>query len=216
MSRRREQGLKADWRDALAALRSPSLPSVLALGLILFAIFCSWIAAAQLLYVHIYGPDAPAAAIPFLSNVITTSRGWLLTLAGGAIGFLFAALALCLSVISFPMMLDRDVGVIPAIAASLRLARESPVAVALWGLIVAVALVVASLPLFVGLAVAIPTLGHATWRLYRRAIAQDRGRLGFGQRYDRLGLDARADATVRDGDVHAPLGRPREPRKLKN
>jgi hypothetical protein len=113
------------------------------------------------------------------------------------------------------MMLDLDAGVIPAIAASLRLACEGPAAVAL-GLIVAVALVVASLPLFVGLAVAIPTLGHATWRLYRRAIARDRSGRGFGQRYDRLGLDIRADATVRNGDVHAPLGRPQEPRKLKN
>jgi len=87
----------------------------------------------------------------------------------------FAALALCLTVISFPLMLDRDVGLIPAAAASLRLSRECPIAVALWGLIVAAALVVASLPLFVGLAVAMPTLGHATWRFYRRAVERDRG-----------------------------------------
>ncbi len=173
MSRRREQGLEADWRDAFAVVRSPALPSILALGLLLFAIFAAWIGAAQLLYVHIYGPDPPAAAIPFFRDALTTTRGWLLVVTGGSIGFCFAALALCLSVISIPLMLNRDIGLVPAIGASLRLSRECPMAVALWGLIVAAALVVASLPLFIGLAVAMPTLGHSTWRLYRRAVERE-------------------------------------------
>ena len=173
MSRRREQGLEADWRDAFAVLRSPALPSILALGLLLFAIFAAWIGAVQLLYVHIYGPDPPAAAIPFFRDVLMTSRGWLLVVTGGSIGFCFAALALCLSVISFPLMLDRDIGLVLTIGASLRLSRECPMVVALWGLIVAAALVVASLPLFIGLAVAVPTLGHSTWRLYRRAVERE-------------------------------------------
>ena len=170
MSRRRERGLAASWSDSFAALRSPALPSILALGLLLFAIFLVWIGAAQFLYVRIYGPDPPAAAIPFFRDVLTTGRGWLLIVMGGSIGFCFAALALSISVISFPLMLDRDVGLVPAIAASLRFSRQSPSAVGLWGLIVAATLVVASLPLFIGLAVAMPTLGHATWRLYRRAV----------------------------------------------
>ncbi len=70
-------------------------------------------------------------------------------------------------------MLDRNVGLISAVAASLRVSRENPVAVALWGLLVALALVVGSLPLFVGLAVVMPVLSHSTWRFYRRAIERD-------------------------------------------
>ena len=173
MSRRRELGLETSWRDCFATLRSPALPSILALGLLLLAIFVAWIGAAQLVYVHIYSADPPAAAIPFLRDVVTTGRGWLLIAVGGAIGFCFAVLALCLSVISFPLMLERDVGLVPAIGASLRLARENPAAVALWGAIVAASLVVASIPLFIGLAVAMPALGHATWRLYRRAVERE-------------------------------------------
>jgi uncharacterized membrane protein len=173
MSRRREQGLEADLRDIFAVAHSPALSSVLALSLLLFAIFAAWIGAAQLLYVRIYGPDPPAAIIPFFHDVLATSRGWLLIGLGGLIGSCFAALALCLSVISFPLMLDRDVGLVSAIRASLRLSRQCPIAVALWGLIVAAALVIASIPLFVGLAVAMPTLGHATWRLYRRVVELD-------------------------------------------
>jgi uncharacterized membrane protein len=173
MSRRRELGRPATWRDGFAVLRSPALPSVLALGLLLLALFAVWIAAAQLIYVLIYGPNPPAAVIAFLRDVLTSGRGWLLIVVGGLVGFCFAALALCISVISFPLMLDRDVGVVRAIGASLRTARENPLTVALWGLIVAAALVLGSAPLFFGLAVVMPVLGHATWRFYRRAIERD-------------------------------------------
>jgi uncharacterized membrane protein len=176
MSRRRERGLPVRWRDAFGVLGSPASPSILAFGLLLFAIFAAWIVAAQLLYVWLYGPNPPTAAIPFLRDVLTTGRGWTLIVVGGFVGFCFAALALCLSVVSIPLMLDRDVGLVPAIDASLRLTRANPLAVALWGLIVAVALVLGSLPLFFGLAVAMPVLGHATWRFYRKAIERDPAR----------------------------------------
>jgi uncharacterized membrane protein len=173
MSRRREQGLVATWLDAFVVLRSPALPSILALGFLLFVIFAAWIETAQFLYLQIYGPVPPTGAISFLQDVLSTGRGWLLICLGGTIGFCFAALALCLSVVSFPLMLDRDVGLVPAIGASLRASRENPIAIALWGFIVATALVVGSLPLFIGLAVVMPVLGHATWRLYRRVIERE-------------------------------------------
>jgi uncharacterized membrane protein len=159
MSRRRELGLDASWRDAFAAMRSPALPSILALALLLLAISAAWIAAAQILYVCLFGPQPPAAAIPFLRDVLTSGRGCLLVVLGGAVGSCFAAAALSISIISLPLMLDRDVGLVPAIGASLKLSRERPAAVAL--------------TLFVGLAVVMPALGHSTWRLYRRAVQRE-------------------------------------------
>ncbi len=173
MSRRRERGLAVRGRDAFAVFRSPALPSILAFGLLLLAIFAAWIYAAELIYGWLYGPNPPAAALPFLTDVMTTDRGWLLIVVGGLVGFCFAALALCISVVSFPLMLDRDIGLVPALEASLRVTRANPLAVALWGLIVAAALFLGSLPLFTGLAVIMPVLGHATWRLYRKAIERD-------------------------------------------
>ncbi len=173
LSRRREAGLAASWRDAFAVFRSPALPSVIMLGLFLLALFALWIGTAQYLYTALYGPKPPAAAGPFLQDVLTTSRGWTLIVVGCAVGFCFAALSLMISVVSFPLMLDRDVGLAPAIVASTRLTRDNPGPVALWGAIVAAALVLGSLPLFIGLAVVMPVLGHATWRLYRRAVARD-------------------------------------------
>ena len=173
LSRRREAGLKASWRDAFAVFRSPALPSVIMLGLFLLALFALWIGTAQYLYTWLYGPKAPAAAAPFLHDVLTTSRGWTLIVVGCAVGFCFAAVSLMISVVAFPLMLDRDVGLAPAIVASTRLTRDNPGPVALWGALVVAALVVGSLPLFIGLAVVMPILGHATWRLYRRAVERD-------------------------------------------
>ena len=173
MSRRRERGLAVRGRDAFTVVRSPALPSILAFGLILLAIFAAWIFAAELIYVWLYGPNPPAAASSFFREVLTTGRGRTLIVVGVLVGFCFAALALAVSVVSFPLMLDRDVGLVPALDASLRVTRANPLAVAFWGLIVAVALVLGSLPLFFGLAVVLPVLGHATWRLYRKAIERD-------------------------------------------
>ena len=173
MSRRRERGLAVRGRDAFTVLRSPALPSILAFGLILLAIFAAWMFAAELIYVWLYGPNPPAAVGAFLHGVLATGRGHTLIVVGVLVGFCFAALTLAISVVSFPLMLDRDLGLVPALETSWRVTRANPLAVALWGLIVAVALVLGSLPLFFGLAVVMPVLGHATWRLYRKAIERD-------------------------------------------
>ena len=92
---------------------------------------------------------------------------------GCGVGFLFAVVALCISVVSFPLMLDRHAGAADAMVTSLRAVARNPVPMAAWGLIVAALLVLGSLPLFLGLAVVIPLLGHATWHLYRKVIAPD-------------------------------------------
>jgi uncharacterized membrane protein len=173
MSRRRELGMEVKPTDAFIVATSPALPSIAVLGLALVAVFAAWIASAEALYVWLYGPKAPASAGEFLRDVLTTERGhWLVGL-GGAIGFAFAAVVLCATIIAFPLMLDRDVGLAPAVATSLRVSWRNPVAVATWGAIVAGLLILGALPLFIGLAVVMPVLGHGSWRFYRRAVERD-------------------------------------------
>ncbi|WBU27876.1 DUF2189 domain-containing protein [Rhodopseudomonas palustris] len=170
LSRRRELGQPASASDALAVLRSPSLGAMLGLGAILLALFLVWIAAAQAIYVSLFG-YAPAAAIPdFVRRVLTTPEGWSLMLIGCGVGFLFALAALCLSVVAFPMMLDRHAGISDAMATSLRVVAVNPLPISAWGTIVVVLLVIGSIPAFLGLAVVVPLLGHATWHLYRKVV----------------------------------------------
>ena len=173
LSRRRELGQEASAWDAIEVLRSPSFGAMLGLGTLLLALFVTWVATAQSIYVAAFG-YVPAADIPdFAERVLTTPQGWWLILVGCGAGFLFALVALCVSVVSFPLMLDRHAGVIDSVVTSLRAVAKNPLPMAAWGLIVALLLVAGSLPLFLGLAVVIPLLGHATWHLYRKVIAPD-------------------------------------------
>lgn len=170
MSRRREAGLDTSWKHAFDVLRSPSMPAIIGLALVLTAIFLCWLAAAHWLY-HFVGMGAPKSPTHFIADVFTTSPGHTLIVMGSGLGLLFAALVLTLSVVSFPMLLDQDVGITAAVATSVRAVLVNPVTMALWGLIVVILLAVGSVPFFLGLAVVMPVLGHATWHLYRCLVA---------------------------------------------
>ncbi len=170
MSRRREQGGDVRWVDAFGVLRAPSIGSIMLLGLMLIALFLLWLVVAQIIYVVTLGPLPPVSVASFLGDVFTTSAGWTMIVVGIGVGFLFALLALAVSVVSFPLLLDRNVGIGIAVSTSVRAVTANPGVMALWGLIIACGLVLGSLPLFVGLVVVLPVLGHATWHLYRRVV----------------------------------------------
>lgn len=171
MSRRREQGKATDWGAALSRLTGPVLGPVLTLGFLLVAIFFFWLFAAHLIWAATLGPETYSSLFALLRDTFTTSAGWTMMLVGLAVGLIFAAVVLCLSLVSFPLLIDRPVGVPVALATSFAVARRNPRATALWGLIVAVLLLLGTIPLFAGLIVVLPILGHATWHLYRRAVA---------------------------------------------
>jgi uncharacterized membrane protein len=170
MSRRREQGETVRWVDAFGVLRAPSIGSIALLGLLLVGIFLLWLVAAQVIYTATLGPEAPASAAAFLRDAISTKAGWAMGVIGVGVGFLFAVLVLAISVVSFPLLLDRNVGIDTAVWTSMRVVAMNPGVIAVWGTIVVAALVVGAVPALIGLAVVMPVLGHATWHLYRRAV----------------------------------------------
>jgi uncharacterized membrane protein len=171
MSRRRERGEEISWADAFGVLRSPALGSIVVLGLVLLVIFALWLQAAYTIYQATLGPEPPSSVGSFLRDVFTTGAGWAMILVGCGVGFLFAALVLTMSVVSFPLLLDRDVGLYTAVATSVLATVTNPVPIALWGLIVAGGLVLGSLPALLGLIFVMPVLGHGTWHLYRKVVA---------------------------------------------
>jgi len=173
LSRRRERGEEPSAWDALDVLRSPSFGAMLGLGTLLLALFVTWVATAQAIYVAVFGYGGATSFDEFIRRVLTTPQGWWLIGVGCGVGFLFALVALCIAVVSFPLMLDRNAGALEAMVTSLRVVGRNPLTMAAWGLIVAGLLVVGSVPLFLGLTVVIPVLGHATWHLYREAVAID-------------------------------------------
>jgi uncharacterized membrane protein len=171
MSRRREHGLAVKWPDALSVVRSPSIGAIAALGLILVIVFLIWQLVAAAIYSATIGPVAPTSVGGFLHTLLLTGPGWALIGTGIGVGFVFALVVFAISVISFPVLLDRHVHVMTAMRTSLRAVTTNPVPMALWAGIITLGLIIGSIPLFVGLAVVMPVLGHATWHLYRKVVA---------------------------------------------
>jgi len=176
LSRRREQGLDTSWKHAFDIIHSPSLPAIVALGALLLVLFGVWIAVADAIYAANFDPYEPVTISVLAERVLTTREGYTLIVVGNIVGLLFAVVAFGLSVVSFPLLLDRNVGAAVAIITSVKVVLANPLTMALWGLFVAGALAIGSLPLFFGLAVVVPILGHATWHLYRRAVVPDLSR----------------------------------------
>jgi uncharacterized membrane protein len=173
LSRHRERGEEASAWDALDVLRSPSFGAMLGLGTLLLAWFVTWVATAQAIYIAAFGYGGVTGVSGFVTRVLTTPEGWWLIVVGCGVGFLFALVALCLSVVAFPLMLDRHAGAFEAMVTSLRVTAKNPAPIAVWGFTVAALLLAGSLPFFLGFAVVIPLLGHATWHLYRKAVTID-------------------------------------------
>jgi uncharacterized membrane protein len=170
MSRRRERGLDVGWGSAFGVLRSPSAGAILLLGAVLVGMFLLWMLAAEAIYNLTLGPKPPVSAAVFVHDLFFTGAGWALIGVGVGVGFLFAVAVLAISVVSFALLLDRPVGIEAAIRTSVRAVSVNPGMMAVWGLIVVGGLVLGSLPLFLGLVIVLPVLGHATWHLYRRML----------------------------------------------
>lgn len=170
MSRRREAGDNPDWLDAFGVIRSPSIGAIVVLGGYLAGLFIAWIVAANMIYALTLGPEPPTSLMQFVRDVFTTGAGWAMILFGTLTGGLFAFAALATSLVSFPLLLDRKVGLPVAVVTSYRVLRTSPVVTLSWGAIVGALLALGSVPMLLGLIVVVPVLGHATWHLYRRAV----------------------------------------------
>ena len=168
ISRRRELGLDASWRHALDVFDARSIRSILLLGGVLFVLFLAWLWSAAAIYDWAFDGDEPGTIAEFVTDVFTTPNGFWLITVGHIVGLVFAVAALMLSAVSFPLLLDKHTDVGTAVATSTRAVLKNPVTMAIWGLIIALALGIGALTAFVGLAIFIPVLAHASWHLYRR------------------------------------------------
>lgn len=170
ISRRREQGLQTSIKNGLDVLKSPSIGAIGQLAVFMLALFMAWLGLAKTLYHQLLGGWTPTSLQDLFHHVVTTPGGHQLVIVGNVLGFLFAVFALVVSVISFPMLVDRNVSAANAVRTSIRAVIDNPVTMAMWGLFVVLALLIGALPFFIGLAVVLPVLGHATWHLYRKVV----------------------------------------------
>ena len=176
MSRRIERGQDISGLQAFNFFHSRAIWDIVLLGLFLVALFFLWLATAMTLFSMTMGdpwqslPSESATLSAFMRQLFATNAGWTLIIAGNLIGLVFAVVALSVAVVSFPMLLDKEVSLAVAMQTSARVVIANPVMMAIWGLIIVAAMTLGALPALVGLAVVVPILGHASWHLYKKAV----------------------------------------------
>jgi uncharacterized membrane protein len=170
ISRRRETGLPMSWRAIWSAVTSRSEIGWMAFVTLFF--FVIWMYQVRLLLVLLLGLNASFSSIrEFITMVLPTNEGLLFLVIGNLDGAALSLILFSLTVVSFPLLLDRDVDFVTAMVTSVRAVVASPLPMIGWAAIIVVLLIVSSLPYFLGLLVTVPVLGHATWHLYRRIVA---------------------------------------------
>lgn len=170
LARRREQGLEAGWRHFFDVERGPAVQALAPLALMLIGVFVLWLMSATAIYTAFFGRVVPTSPGAFLHALFATPNGWAMMIVGDLVGAAFAVLVLATSVVSFPMIVDREVTAVAALKTSLAAFNRNRGVLLRWGVIVGALLVVGSIPLFLGLAVTLPLLGYATWHLYTRLV----------------------------------------------
>lgn len=170
LSRCREKGQPLEWGAMFRFIHTHSFAPLLAISLLMMVLYAAWLALAEMLFFGVFGTDMPATMSAFLTELFTTRQGWGLIAYGNLTGFLFAFAAMAISVVSFPLALDKPVTAYTAIKVSVKAFTSNFVTLAVWGLIVAALMALGTALFFIGLAFVLPILGHATWHLYRRLI----------------------------------------------
>lgn len=167
VSRRREQSEPLSWRAVLGALAGRDNDQVMMMGGVIFIAFTFWLALAHGIFAIFLGESGIGVSS---MDLLLSPQALLMYLVGGVIGGLFAFGLYAITVITLPMLIDRDVDFITAIITSLATIRANKRVMIGWALIIAVTLTIAMIPAFLGLFIALPVLGHATWHLYRRVV----------------------------------------------
>lgn len=167
VSRRREAGLPLRWGPVLGAMRGRGDEQIISMGVIVFVAFGFWLMVAHGIFAIFLAESGIGSES---LELFRTGAGIAMLIVGSAVGALMALAFYAITVMSLPMLVDREVDFLTAIIVSLATVRSNTGVMLAWAVIIGATLFVAMLPLFLGLLVALPVFGHATWHLYRRAI----------------------------------------------
>ncbi len=171
VSHRLEQGKKSNFLEIINVVTHQSRRQLPSLCAIIIVVFMFWFFLGHMIFALFLGLSTMTNIMSSLS-VFTTANGLTMLAVGSVIGALFALLLYMITVLSLPLLLDREVDFVTAMITSFQYVLANPVPMLAWALFIAVVTFAAILPMFLGLFLVLPLLGHATWHLYR-LISQD-------------------------------------------
>ncbi len=172
VSRRREAGEPLDWSDILGVVWRQRHRQIPSMAFIVLAGFMIWLWFARLI-VAVFLGRMRFGAYSDLEQLLATPEGLSMLVVGSLVGGVIAFLLFAVTAVSLPMLLEREVDFVTAMIASLNAVLANLRPMLIWAAIIAAVLFVAMLPFFLGLVVALPVLGHATWHIYRKVIAPE-------------------------------------------
>jgi uncharacterized membrane protein len=170
VSRRIAAGEPLAWNQILSVIRLQSKRELAFMAFVVLFIFWIWMYQVRLLIALILGRMSFSTLERFTDIVFTTPEGWLFLAIGHVVGAVLALVLFSVTVVSIPMLLDRNVDFVTAMITSVKTVVASPVVMLGWGVIVTLMVIAAMIPVFLGLLVALPVLGHATWHIYKKAV----------------------------------------------
>ena len=169
VSRRLEKGEKLSWAGVIRSVKASGGRDLGWMCLVSLFAFIIWVDFATFLYLMFYGLQTPDF-MAFVRQALTTSKGLLFLLAGNFFGGLIAFAIFSITVVSYPLLLDRDVDFATAMIASVKAVKASPAPMLAWAAVIALLLALGLLTALLGLLVVLPLLGHATWHVYRAVV----------------------------------------------
>ena len=170
VSRRREQAKPVIWSQVLGVIWLQRRRELGWMAFVMLFVFWVWMYQVRTLVAVFFGSQGFATFGGFLMAVFTTPNGWTFLVVGHLVGAIIAMVLYSLTVVSCPLLLERNVDFVTAMITSIKAVIQSPVPMMLWGLIIIASVVVAAIPAFLGLLFVLPIFGHATWHLYRRIL----------------------------------------------
>ena len=173
VSRRRETGEPLRWKPVLGVVFAQRKRETGWMAFVTLFVLVMWMYQVRILIALFIGLRAPTSLEGFVQVIVGTPEGLMFLAVGHVIGAFMALVLFSLTVVSFPLLLDREVDFVTAMITSVRAVVMNPVPMIGWAFVIMVLLMIAMAPFFLGLFVALPVLGHTTWHLYRKLVAPE-------------------------------------------
>ena len=171
VSRALEEGRPLGWGGVLGVMLKQRTREFGWMSFVTLFVFWIWIYQVRLWIAIFFGMHTASTLTAFTKLLFTTSNGFAFLAVGTLVGAVLALVLYAITVISFPLLLDREVDFITAMLTSIKAVAASPLPMLTWGAAIALLTLLAVLPAFLGLLVVFPVIGHASWHLYRRTLA---------------------------------------------
>lgn len=173
VSRRREKGEPLLWGPILGVIFAQRRRETGWMAFVTLFVLVMWMYQVRVLLALFIGLHAPTTLDGFIEVVVGTPEGLMFLGIGHIVGAFNSLVLFSLTVVSFPLLLDREVDFVTAMITSVRAVFVNPKPMIGWAFIIMVLLMISIAPFFLGLFVALPILGHTTWHLYRRLVAPE-------------------------------------------